>query len=87
MKIGYSRRFLKELRKASLKIQLAFKDRLDLFIRDRHAPVLNDHQLSGNLRMYRSINVSGDWRAIYRTFENGKIILFIILGTHSRLYK
>lgn len=39
--------------------------------------------------MYRSIDVTGDWRALYREFkeENPPIAFFDGLGTHSQLYK
>jgi mRNA-degrading endonuclease YafQ of YafQ-DinJ toxin-antitoxin module len=38
---------------------------------------------------YRSINVTGDWRALYsEQQQNGKeIIVFEMLGTHSQLYQ
>jgi len=38
---------------------------------------------------YRSINITGDWRALYTIKGDGKggeIAVFEILGTHSQLY-
>ena len=45
---------------------------------------LNNHILSGKWSGYRSINITGDWRAIFRETETG--VYFIVLGTHSQLY-
>ncbi|MFH1192383.1 MAG: hypothetical protein V1655_02815 [bacterium] len=46
---------------------------------------LNNHPLSGKLNGLRSINVSGDCRAIFE--EKLEDIIFIAIGTHSQLYK
>ncbi len=87
MQIEYSRRFVKELKRAPRKIQIAFRDRLILFLENRSFPILNNHALNGEMKNCRSINITGDWRAIYEDLENGDVIFFIILGTHSQLYK
>lgn len=88
MRIDYSKRFLKHLQKTNTSLQLAFKERLKLFIADRHNPLLNNHSLQGKRAGYRSINVSGDWRAIYHNINN-KIewVEFVEIGTHRELYK
>lgn len=86
-RIDYSNNFLKELKKAPLKIRFAFKEKLEIFITDKFHPVLNNHSLTGKFKSYRSINITGDWRAIFREFNNGKLIYFDIIGTHSQLYK
>ncbi len=86
-RIDFSRRFEKDLRKAPIKIRIAFKARLELFLPDMFNPLLNNHALTGDYKEYRSINITGDWRAIFKEFENGEIISFEILGTHSQLYK
>lgn len=87
MKIDYSKRFLKQLNKCDEKIQISFEDRLELFIDDKFHPKLNNHSLKGKLFKYRSINITGNWRALYLEFENGEVIFFDLLGTHSELYK
>lgn len=86
MQVEYSRRFVKELTKAPLKIQIAFRDRLTLFIDNKFNLLLNNHSLTGEMKSCRSINVTGDWRAIYEELENGDVIFFVMLGTHSQLY-
>ena len=85
MEIEFSARFRKQYQKADKKIKKAFYKRLKLFRQDPFYPLLNNHLLIGRYREYRSINITGDWRAIYSRQRN--IIVFEMLGTHSQLYK
>lgn len=85
--IDYSQRFIKSLRKAPRKTQIAFRNRLELFLIDKYHPLLNNHSLLGRYKDYRSINISGDWRAIFRELENGQVVYFEVMGTHGKLYK
>lgn len=82
-RIDYSNKFIKQLKKASLEIKIAFRKRFELFISDQFNPLLNNHSLSGNLKGHRSINVTGDWRAIYEEVneEDEQIFYFVALGT------
>lgn len=85
--IDYSKNFDKELKKAPLEIKIAFRQRLNHFIQDQFHPALKNHSLKGRLKRFRSINITGDWRAIYSIAKENKVIIFEILGTHSQLYK
>lgn len=86
MQIRYTREFKKQYARAPKKIRQAFKNRRNLFLENPQSPILNNHKLKGILKGYRSINITGGWRAVYS--EHGKkIIIFEILGTHSQLYK
>ncbi len=85
MRVSFSRRFLKDFEKCPTKIQRAFRQRLELFTRDQFAPLLNNHNLSGRLAKFRSINITGDWRVIFEV--GNKFVGFIAIGTHSQLYK
>ena len=87
MQIDYSPRFIKDLKKAPRKIQIAFRDRLKLFVEDKFHPLLNNHPLKGKYKGYRSINVTGDWRAVFRELNSGKLVYFDVLGTHGQLYR
>ena len=86
MRIEYSRRFLKEFKKCPVKIQAAFKQKIKIFINDKSNIILNNHKLIGNLKGYRSINITSDWRAIFQEFDKEKIVYFVMIGTHSNLY-
>lgn len=87
MQINFSGKFIKMLAKAPVKIQKAFNERLDIFLRDQFCPILNNHQLAGKYKEFRSINITGDWRAIFKEFKNNDSVVFYLIGTHSGLYK
>ena len=63
-----------------------FKERKDIFLADEFDPVLNNHALSGKYEGYRSINVTGDIRAIYKKNRTEEVI-FVMIGNHSNLYR
>lgn len=84
MRIDYTKSFIKDLKTRPVKVQEKFRIRVILFSQNKFHPILNNHGLSGGYRGCRSINVSGDLRAVFR--ENGEAVVFIWLGTHSQLY-
>lgn len=88
-RVDFSNNFKKQLKRAPLKIKEAFQNRLLLFGENTHHAILNNHALAGDYSGYRSINVTGDWRAIFSVLETDteKVIVFEVLGTHSQLYK
>lgn len=86
MRIEYAKQFVKALRKSPQEIQYAFHRKLGLFIKDRFHPLLGNHPLHGQLKEYHSINVTGDWRALFREYDNGEVVFFLMIGTHSELY-
>ena len=89
MLLTFSKRFAKQRDKVPRSIQIALRERIKLFSKDLFHPLLKNHALIGQYKGYRSINVTGDWRAIYseRKINDQKIIIFEILGTHSELYQ
>ncbi len=86
MQIEYSKKFIKEFRKCPVKIRKLFKNKLEIFIKDPYSPALNNHKLHGKLKSYRSININSDWRAVFREIAKNKIIYFVAVGTHNKLY-
>ncbi|HRN70731.1 MAG TPA: type II toxin-antitoxin system mRNA interferase toxin, RelE/StbE family [Candidatus Woesebacteria bacterium] len=89
MVIKFNKKFKKQYDKADLKIQLAFDHTIKLFLQNPFHPSLRNQQLSGKLKLYRSINITGNWKALYSesSISNKTIIIFEMLGTHSHLYK
>lgn len=87
--VEFSDSFDKQLRKSPVEIKKAFRERTLLFYASPTSPLLNNHKLKGRMGLYRSINVTGDWRALYTTREldGGEAVVFELLGTHSQLYK
>ena len=89
-RFDFTKLFQKQLRRSPTKIRVAFLERYKLFLDDQFNPQLNNHHLIGKLKIYRSINITGDWRALYSEeldASGDKIIIFEILGTHNQLYK
>jgi addiction module RelE/StbE family toxin len=77
--------FEKRITRLSPAIRNAFADRLELFLADSRHPLLNDHALSGDRRGFRSINITGDWRLVYKKIDEN-IILLTEIDTHHNLY-
>jgi len=89
-RVDYSRVFTKQLKKAPLKIKEAFRKRREIFFENPFNPQLNNHQLTGEYKGHRSINITGDWRAIFtETMDEGdnETILFKFIGRHNQLYR
>lgn len=86
MSVDFSNKFKKQYEKAPASVKIILKERLLVFERDRRAPCLNNHELKGKFRGCRSINVGGDWRAIFQELDSGDVY-FAFFGTHGKLYK
>jgi len=88
MLVTFNKKFSKRYDKAPQNIKESFNDRLFIFRANKYDVRLNNHKLAGDLKKYHSININGDWRAIYREID-GVIewVEFVDLGTHSELYK
>ncbi len=76
--------FRKKMRKLPRTIQDGFWERLQLFRENARHPLLHDHALTGEWAGCRSLNVTGDYRAIY--VVDGSTIRFLAIGTHAELY-
>lgn len=63
-----------------------FEQRIGVFLQDEFHPILNNHALKGEYSGYRSINIGGDLRAVYRKLSEDEIF-FLDIGSHSRLYE
>ncbi len=85
MKIIFHQSFNKSYLKLREKEKIKFKERVIIFLEDKFNPILNNHPLKGRYKGYRSINVGGDTRAIYKMI-NEEACLFVDVGTHGRLY-
>lgn len=76
------------LRKQNVRLRKSFKEAIILFSKDPYNPQLNNHMLKREWAGYRSINVTVDYRAIYREIkeESGITAYFVAIGTHRKLY-
>jgi addiction module RelE/StbE family toxin len=86
MRASYHKDFKKAYRKLSGNLKQKANERILLFLEEPFNPLLNNHALAGKYLGYRSINVTGDFRAVYKLLDSD-IAHFVDLNTHSNLYK
>ncbi|OGD89445.1 hypothetical protein A3J17_03030 [Candidatus Curtissbacteria bacterium RIFCSPLOWO2_02_FULL_40_11] len=89
MNVSLSPDFLKKLKKLDVRIRNSFKERILVFSKNPEEPILDNHPLKREWKGYRSIDITADWRAIYKETQIGDEIVayFVALGTHDELYK
>ena len=85
MIIQTTKGFDKQYSKLNGKTKAQFKQRLVLFRGNPFDVTLRNHALKGKYLGYRSIDITGDVRALYTVREN-TIIIFGFIGTHGQLY-
>ncbi len=84
-KIEFAKTFQKQFKTLKVSQKERFYERLHLFEQDPSARVLRNHALKGKWAGYRSIDISGDLRALYY-IDGEKIVIFAFVGSHSQLY-
>lgn len=84
MTISYSKAFIKQARKLSPDIQEKLKLAARIFSQNPLHPTLRNHALKAKYKEYRSIDITGDVRALYLQREDEAI--FDAVGSHSQLY-
>jgi len=82
--VYYHKNFKKQFKRLPKNIQSKFGIRLAVFLLEPYSLELNNHPLVGEWRGYRSIDITGDIRAVYRV--DNDIYLFVAIGSHSQLY-
>jgi addiction module RelE/StbE family toxin len=86
MQILLHRDFKKRYKKLSKNNQKKFKERRNIFLENPFHSTLNNHELQGKYYGCRSINITGDIRAIYQPISE-TVTFFIAIGSHSELYE
>jgi len=84
MEVKFHKNFKKKFNKLPVKIQKQFYERLELFFQNKFDKLLNNHSVDKAFQNCSSINVSGDYRAIFE--DQDGLAIFITIGTHSELY-
>ena len=85
MIIFFARRFRKNYDRLQPRIQEQCDKRLQLFGIEPFHLILDNHPLHGEYAGCRSINVTGDYRAIFY-HEGTDTVRFIAIGTHHELF-
>ena len=86
MNIVYSKQFLKTVRKLPPRVRTQLANRIELFGTNPLDERLRNHALHTPYKGSYSINVTGDYRAIYHLVDK-QTALFTHIGTHSQLYR
>ncbi|MFZ2521924.1 MAG: type II toxin-antitoxin system mRNA interferase toxin, RelE/StbE family [Minisyncoccia bacterium] len=86
MRVVFHKNFEKKYKRLRSSEKDRFKKILNTFIIDPFYPTLNNHVLSGKYGGFRSINIGGDLRAIYKMLDND-MYLFVTIDSHSNLYE
>lgn len=82
MEIQFAKSFFKAYDKLQSEIKEKSKERFELFKNSPFDYLLNNHQLRGKYSGYRSINITGDYRAVYKEYSK-EIARFTDIGTHA----
>lgn len=86
MTIRFHRDFEKQYQKLHPGEKNKFKERRNIFLENPYHPLLHNHPLKGKYQGYRSINITGDLRVVYKMLDS-ETALFVLIDTHSNLYK
>ena len=89
LRIEFPELFNKRLGAAPRHIITAFAENIHLFRENPNHPALRNHPLSGKYAGYSSIDVTNDWRAVFKETESSEYthINFRTIGTHEYLYE
>lgn len=88
MNVVYDPAFLEKLKKVNVRIRKRVNEKMLLFSENPNDPLLDNHALQREYQGYMSIDVTSDYRAVYKEAQIGDDIVayFITLGTHKELY-
>lgn len=88
MRVAYDPAFYTMLKKVDVRIRNSIKEKIILFSKNSNDLQLNNHPLTREYQGYRSIDITADWRALYKEVQIGEetIAYFVLLGTHNQLY-
>ena len=77
--------FKRQWQKLSRKLQEKAEERITLLVSDEFNEKLNNHKLNPPYESFRSININGDYRLVYKRIERDTYYLRAV-GTHHQLY-
>jgi len=75
----------RQIKKLSKSVRAKLWERLTLLNSEEYNPLLNDHKLNPPYDGYRSINITGDYRLVYKKLGADTYYLRAV-GTHHELY-
>ena len=85
MQFANDRVFERQYKKLPKALREKMWDRLAILAADSFHPLLNDHKLNPPYESYRCINITGDWRLVYKKLAPDMYYLRAV-GTHHHLF-
>jgi addiction module RelE/StbE family toxin len=86
MNVVFHKRFDKMASKLAPKVKSKMVERITLFSKDPLEYSLRNHALNTPYQGSYSIDITGDYRAIYQLLDS-QTAMFTHIGTHSQLYR
>ena len=88
MRVYYDPAFYGKLKKVDVRIRKSVKEKIIIFSENPNNLQLNNHLLEKEYEGYRSIDITSNYRALYKEIEQGeeKVAYFVFLSTHDELY-
>jgi len=80
-----SKRFEKQFTKLPKSVKRKAVNAFEVFVQDPSDQSLRTHELAGRWHGYWSIDITGNYRAVY-THVDEQVVRFVAIGTHSELY-
>ncbi len=87
MRLEFHKRFEKEFAKLPEKVKQKANAVIQNFLTNPLDPQLHNHALTGNLKSFLAISVTGDIRIIFEEFNHYTLVILLNVGTHSQVYK
>ncbi|MBI5470615.1 type II toxin-antitoxin system mRNA interferase toxin, RelE/StbE family [Candidatus Kaiserbacteria bacterium] len=85
MEFVHSRLYKRQFKRLPRDLQMKVMERLVLFVRDEMHPLLDNHALGHQWAGCRRINITGDYRTIFKK-ESETLVRLEAVGTHHQLY-
>lgn len=84
-----NKEFIELYKKTDVRIRKITDEKLEIFSKNPFDTGLNNHSLRDEWKGYMSIDITNDYRAVYKEVKEGEEInaYFVALGTHEELYK
>jgi len=88
MNIKFKKKFIKNFDKLDNNIQRKVSVKIDIFRKNYFDRTLNNHTLTWEYLWCRSINITWDYRVIFKEYPEWtyEFVDFIDIWTHSKLY-
>lgn len=71
MKVEFKKSFSKKFKKLDKVIQIKTDETINFFTKNPFDPALRNHALIGEYKGFRSIDITGDYRALFKEYPEG----------------